>query len=134
MKDGVETRAITPREFSAERDVIIEALMSPNPRQRIKNKAPSKHVLDAAKDLRRLEVLYNLNLITDSEKNTEKKAIEKHLGINNNPPKKETQPTKIEQKPTAQEQPQALTVNTTQPDNQPISEDEITIPEVSSPF
>lgn len=87
LKDGVETRAITPREFSAERDIIIEALMSPAPRQRIKNKAPSKNILDAAKDLRRLEVLYDLNLITENEKNAEKKAVEKYLGINRTPSK-----------------------------------------------
>lgn len=82
LKDGVENRAITPREFSVERDIIIEALMSPNPRQRIKNKAPSKNVLDAANDLRRIEVLYNLNLITENERNAEQKAVEKYLGIN----------------------------------------------------
>lgn len=94
LKDGVENRAITPREFSAERDVIIEALMSPNPRNRIKNKAPSKNILDAAKDLRRLEALYNMGLITETERLKEKQAIEKYLGIkeeeknlpqNNNP-------------------------------------------------
>ena len=82
LKEGVETRAITPREFSAERDVIIEALMSPTPRQRIKNKAPSKNILDAAQDLRRLEVLYDLDLITSNEKTAEKKAVERYLGIN----------------------------------------------------
>lgn len=82
LKEGVETRAITPREFSAERDIIIEALMSPNPRQRAKNKAPSKNILDAANDLRRLEVLYNLDLITLNEKTAEKRAVEKYLGIN----------------------------------------------------
>ena len=81
LKDGVETRAITPREFSAERDVIIEALMSPNPRSRMKNKAPSKNILDAAQDLRRLEALYNMGLITDAERLKEKQAIEKYLGI-----------------------------------------------------
>ncbi len=81
LKDGVATRAITPREFSAERDVIIEALMSPNPRTRLKNRAPSKNILDAAKDLRRLEALYNLGLITDAERLAEKQAIEKYLGI-----------------------------------------------------
>lgn len=85
LKEGVESRAITPREFSVERDIIIEALMSPNPRQRIKNKAPSKNVLDAANDLRRIEVLYNLNLITENERNAEQKAVEKYLGINRNP-------------------------------------------------
>lgn len=82
LKDGVEDRAITPREFSAERDVIIEALMSPNPRNRIKAQAPSKNILDAAKDLRRLEALYNMGLITETEREKEKKAIEKYLGIN----------------------------------------------------
>ncbi len=86
LKDGVENRAITPREFSAERDVIIEALMSPNPRNRIKNQAPSKNILDAAKDLRRLEALYNMGLITDSEREKEKKAIEKYLGIRHDEP------------------------------------------------
>ena len=88
LKEGVETRAITPREFSAERDVIIEALMSPAPRQRLKNKAPSKNILDAAKDLRRLEVLHDLDLITENEKNAEKKAVERYLGINRAPTKK----------------------------------------------
>lgn len=86
LKDGVENRAITPREFSAERDVIIEALMSPNPRNRLKNQAPSKNILDAAKDLRRLEALYNMGLITDSEREKEKKAIEKYLGIKHDEP------------------------------------------------
>lgn len=81
LKDGVENRAITPREFSAERDVIIEALMSPNPRSRLKNPAPSKNILDAAKDLRRLEALYNMGLITAPEREKEKRAIEKYLGI-----------------------------------------------------
>lgn len=81
LKEGVATRAITPREFSAERDVIIEALMSPNPRTRLKNKAPSKNILDAAKDLRRLEALHNMGLITEAEHANEKQAIEKYLGI-----------------------------------------------------
>lgn len=87
LKEGVETRTITPREFSAERDVIIEALMSPAPRHRIKNKAPSKNILDAADDLRRLEILYDLNLITERERLAEKKAVEKYLGIDRSPKK-----------------------------------------------
>ena len=81
LKDGVESRAITPREFSAERDVIIEALLPPSPRTRMKPKAPARDILGAAKDLRKLEVLYDLNLITASEKAAEKKAIERYLGI-----------------------------------------------------
>ncbi len=81
LKEGVESRAISPREFSAEREVIIEALMPPHPRSRMKPKAPSKDILEAAKDLRKLEVLYDLNLITSSEKAAEEKAVEKYLGI-----------------------------------------------------
>lgn len=90
LKEGVEARAITPREFSAEREIIVEALMSPNPRARLKPKAPSKDILGAAKDLRKLEVLYDLNLITSGEKAAEKKAIEKYLGINREAPKPAT--------------------------------------------
>lgn len=90
LKEGVEARAITPREFSAEREIIVEALMSPNPRARLKPKAPSKDILGAAKDLRKLEVLYDLNLITSGEKAAEKQAIEKYLGINREAPKPAT--------------------------------------------
>lgn len=48
LKEAVESRAITPREFSAERDVIIEALLPPSPRRRLKPKAPSRDILGAA--------------------------------------------------------------------------------------
>ena len=88
LKDAVESRAITPQEFSAERDLIIEALLPPNPRQRMQNKIPSRDVMGAAKDLRKLEILYDLNLITAKEKAAEKAAIEKYLGINRAPAKK----------------------------------------------
>ncbi len=82
LKDAVEARAITPREFSVERNLIIETLLPPNPRQRMRNKAPAKDIMSAAKDLRKLEVLYDLNLITSKEKAKEQQAIEKYLGIN----------------------------------------------------
>ena len=85
LKEAVESRAITPREFSAERDIIIEALLPPSPRQRLKPKAPSRDILSAAKDLRKLEILYDLQLITSKEKATEKQAIEKYLGVNRTP-------------------------------------------------
>ncbi|MBQ7284840.1 MAG: hypothetical protein IJW72_01120, partial [Alphaproteobacteria bacterium] len=91
LKEGVASRAITPREFSAERDVIIEALLPPTPRSRMKPKAPAKDILGAAQDLRKLEVLYDLNLITSAEKEAEKKAIEKYLGINRSVKKPATQ-------------------------------------------
>lgn len=92
LKDAVESRAITPREFSAERDIIIEALLPPTPRTRMKPKAPSKDILGAAKDLRKLEVLYDLNLITSNEKAAEQKAVEKYLGINRAAPAAKTVP------------------------------------------
>ena len=82
LKEAVESRAITPREFSAERDIIIEALLPPSPRKRIANKAPSRDIMGAAKDLRKLELLEDLQLITPKEKAAEKDAIEKHLGVN----------------------------------------------------
>ena len=136
LKDGVETRTITPREFSAERDVIIEALMSPAPRSRIKNKAPSKNILDAADDLRRLEILYEFNLITERERQAEKKAIEKFLGIDNSPkqPTQEVAPTQM-QSPA----PQQISAPSEQPmvasnptDTSKILDD--VTPSVSSPF
>ena len=138
LKEGAETRTITPREFSAERDIIIEALMSPSPRNRIKNKAPSKNILDAADDLRRLEILYELNLITEREKLAERKAIEKYLGIDNSPKKEEpvtniqpvTQPaaqqeTTTDQKSVPTEKKQIETIKKTI---------ETSEPDVSSPF
>lgn len=82
LKEAVESRAITPREFSAERNAIIEALLPPTPRTRMHPKAPATDILGAAKDLRKLEILSDLNLITSNEKTNEKKAIEKYLGIN----------------------------------------------------
>ena len=82
LKEATEAKAITPREFSAERDLIIETLLPPHPRQRAKRKLPSKDIMTAAKNLRKLEVLYDLNLITTKEKEKEKAAIENYLGIN----------------------------------------------------
>ena len=87
LKEATEAKAITPREFSAERDLIIETLLPPHPRQRAKRKLPSKDIMTAAKNLRKLEVLYDLNLITTKEKEKEKAAIENYLGINRAPAK-----------------------------------------------
>lgn len=134
LKEGVETRTITPREFSAERDVIIEALMSPSPRNRIKNKAPSKNILDAADDLRRLEILYDLNLITERERQAERKAVEKYLGIDNSPkpaPKAVAPAPQTEVKPApTQETTPASTVQA----NPVEQKTEQPNPSVSSPF
>ena len=85
LKEATEAKAITPREFSVERNLIIETLLPPHPRQRAKRKLPSKDIMTAAKNLRKLEVLYDLNLITSKEKEKEKAAIENYLGINRAP-------------------------------------------------
>lgn len=92
LKDAVESRAITPHEFSAERDLIIEALLPPTPRQRMRPKAPSRDVMGAAKDLRKLEILDELGLITNNEKIKEKAAIERYLGLNRAAPQKAATP------------------------------------------
>ena len=140
LKEGVETRTITPREFSAERDVIIEALMSPAPRNRIKNKAPSKNILDAADDLRRLEILYDLNLITERERQSERKAVEKYLGIDNSPkpapqtvarePQEETKPAPSQETTSSQNATPASTVQAKQVEQKTEQQN----PNVSSPF
>ncbi len=132
LKEAVEARAITPREFSAERDLIIEAVLPPSPRQRLKPKAPAKDILSAAKDIRKLEVIYDLNLITSDEKAKEQKAIERYLGINKTPaaPKQqqvkpqEVIETQTEIKQTVKEE--IIPAQTTTP--QPL------LPDVSSPF
>ncbi len=106
LKEATESRAITPQEFSAERDIIIEALLPPNPRTRMARKAPSRTILSAAKDLRKLEVLYDLNLITSSEKTAEQKAIEKYLGINRAPATPKTEAPKADVKPVTEKEAQ----------------------------
>ena len=81
LKSAVEDRAITPREYSAERNLIVEAVLPPYPTERLKKKTPAKDIISAAKDLRKLEVIYDLGLITTSEKTKEQKAIEHNLGL-----------------------------------------------------
>ena len=141
LKAATEERAITPREFSAERDLIIEAILPPAPRQRLKRQAPAKDLLSAAKNLRKLEVIYDLDLITTKEKQKEQAAIERNLGIT---PTKETTTTvkeKIEIVPA-----ESLEANTTAPVSTAPQMPELPqsaptdfaprplIPDVSSPF
>lgn len=140
LKEAVASRAITPREFSAERDLIIEAILPPHPRQRLKNKAPSKNILDAAKDIRKLEVLYDLNLITSKEKEKEQKAIEKYLGIAPAPVKKTAAsapagaPKSMNPAPLAPTAPEVKTEVTVQVEEPAASAPQPLIPAVSSPF
>lgn len=147
LKDAVEARAITPREFSVERNLIIETLLPPSPRQRMRNKAPAKDIMTAAKDLRKLEVLYDLNLITSKEKAKEQKAIEKYLGINRAAPKPaavqpqtETEAAPVETSPSTPEEIIETKVEVTEkpavPEPAPVETSPATplLPMVSSPF
>lgn len=85
LKEGVKDKSITSQEFSAERDTIIKSLLPPNPRTRAQKEKPEKDILTAAKNLRKLEVLFDLNLITKKEKEAEIKEIENYLGLNQEP-------------------------------------------------
>lgn len=136
LKDAVESRAITPQEFSAERNLIIEALLPPTPRQRMHNKAPSKDIMNAAKDLRKLEVIYDLNLITSKEKEREQKAVEKYLGINRAEAKPATAPKVVAAPKEVIETVVEVTEKVETPEPAPIdtSAPQSLLPQVSNPF
>ena len=110
LKDATEARAITPREFSVERNLIVEAILPPSPSVRAKNRAPARDILSAAKEMRKIEVIYDLNLITSKERDNEQRAIEKHLGLNksfeDSSQKPQVQPI-VETKPQAQTPPKS---------------------------
>ena len=109
LKSAVEDRAITAKEFSAERNLIIEAILPPSPIQRLKKKTPAKDIISAAKDLRKLEVIYDLNLITSDEKSKESAAIEHSLGLGSQP----TQSVETQAQPVINPQPKLQKVVTT---------------------
>lgn len=129
LKEATEANAITPKEFSAERDLIIETLLPPQPRQRAKRQLPSKDILTAAKNLRKLEVLHDLNLITSNEKEKEKSAIERYIGINKTP-----QPAKNTAKQAANDLIQPIKEENSQKTDEDKSSVEPLVPMVSSPF
>lgn len=153
LREAMEARAITPKEFSAERDLIITAILPPEPRLRMQPKAPSKDIMSAAKDLRKLEVISELGLITKNEKAKEKKAIEEGLGLNNIPKnssveEKKSDVKKDEKPNQTAEKVESVAIETTATDNQPqslipseteslggtVEEVQIIVPDVSNPF
>ncbi len=151
LKEAVEARAITPQEFSAERDLIVEAVLPPHPRRRLSPQAPAKDILSAAKNLRKLEVLHDLGLITADEKNKEKKEIENYLGLNRPSPQKKVQKSESASAENTTPEPQNLiNISKTEPtpavapapavpttdaaQNETVVKEEILLPEVSSPF
>lgn len=134
LKEAVESRAITPREFSAERNLIIEAILPPQPRQRMKPKAPAKDILTAAKDIRKLEVLSDLNLITSKEKAKEQSAIEKRLGISNSAPKVANVAQSVKVQATPETKEVVDTKIEIEESIQDIENIQPLVPDVSSPF
>ncbi len=129
LKEATEANAITPKEFSAERNLIVETLLPPHPRQRMKRKLPSKDIMTAAKNLRKLEVLHDLNLITSNEKEKEKAAIERYIGINKAP-----QVQKTAEKEPANDLIQPIKDENIQKTEEKKASVEPLVPMVSSPF
>ena len=84
LRDAFEKRAVTAKEHSAERSLILDALLPAEPRIRAKTPPPPKDMLEGAKELRKLEVLLRMGLITQSEKDLEQQTIERiiKLGLN----------------------------------------------------
>jgi len=152
LKSAVEDRAITPGEYSAERNLIVEAVLPPYPSERLKKKTPAQDIISAAKDLRKLEVIYDLGLITTGEKSKEQKAIERNLGLTDKNTAN-TQPTTLSKAvttpayittpqvneeititvPVESKEVITTTVETIQA-NKPTEEIKPLIPDVSSPF
>jgi len=152
LKAAVEDRAITAKEFTAERNLIIEAVLPPRPSQRLKKKAPAKEIIPAAKELRKLEVFYDLNLITSGEKDKERAVIEGALGLGTASADDSSIaviPTQIEVQSqpqtnlTVQEvikivEPESVAATSQEPQtvtaNKPSKEAKPLLPDVSSPF
>ncbi|MDD4556951.1 MAG: hypothetical protein PHE89_06485 [Alphaproteobacteria bacterium] len=154
LKLGVEERAISPKEFSAERDMIVDAILPANPRERAKNKAPSRDILGAAKDLRKLEVIAELGLITPKEKEAEQRAIERAVKTSSaakptpkkapTKPQKPTAPKPLVSVPQTQAQASATAPEPAPAEKKPFIEKKVEIkgtmrefpgdPNVSSPF
>ncbi len=150
LKAAAEDRAITAKEFSAERNLIIEAILPPRPVQRLKKKAPAREIIPAARDLRKLEVVYDLNLITSGEKEKERTAIEQALGLGT-PTQEDPTINPIPAQIEVKAQPQANlsvqeVIKIVEPDaatsdesqtvkaNKPTNEAKPLLPNVSSPF
>ncbi len=143
LKEGLSDRSISSKEYIAERNAIITALMPAKPRLRDGKKAPAKDILAAAKDLRKLEVLSELSLITKSEKQKEIKAIETFLGLNQEPKiiEKVVEIEKIVEVPSPlpsplpqQEADETVVIDLTKVKEEADSNKSPSTPQVSSPF
>lgn len=73
---ALEMRALSPAQHTAERSMILDALMPAQPATTANPALPPKGLMEAADSVRRLEMLKNADLITSDEYLKERKAIE----------------------------------------------------------
>ena len=105
---ALEIRSISFREHSTEREAILDGLLPDTP-VRLKPVAkPPADLLDAASDIRKLEVLRERNLISQREMNKETQAIEDslHTAVSSQPPPTQM-PNNVPQQSMAQPSPVA---------------------------
>lgn len=79
LKRSLEMRAITPRQHAVERNMILDALLSSQPRARAMPKAPPTDVIEAAASIGQLERLRSDGVITNAEFDAEKGAIDAYF-------------------------------------------------------
>ena len=73
---ALEMRALSPAQHTAERTMILDALMPANPASVVNPPAPPKGLMEAADSVRRLEMLKASDIITSDEYVKERAAIE----------------------------------------------------------
>jgi len=76
---ALEMRALSPAQHTAERSMIIDALMPMHPSSVLYPPPPPKGLMEAADAVRRLEMLNSADLITSDEYAKERAAIEASL-------------------------------------------------------
>lgn len=79
LQQGLQSRAITPREYELERDTILNALLPSKPTTLAPPEPAPKDLLASAERMRQLERLHAMNLITEAEMKAELAALEAGL-------------------------------------------------------
>jgi hypothetical protein len=79
LQRGLQSRAITPREYEMERETILDALLPAKPVGLAAPEAAPRDLLASAERMRQLERLRTQGLITDPEMKAEQAALEAAL-------------------------------------------------------
>ena len=87
LKTAFEIKAISAREYASERSLILDSLLPPAFKDKMVPPKPPEDILAGAEAIRRLEVLREQGLISDSELEKEKKAVERVVQFGINPKK-----------------------------------------------